>query len=89
MWSINRTKKSCQPTDHLPQLTLHYRDSMMQVLPQLTKVIVILLGQLFGTQLVHLRHLLCQSLGGFKSFGVQNHFSNESVKYCKKTLDIG
>ena len=42
------------------------------------KVVVILLRQLLGGELVHLRHLLGQVLGGLETLRVQDHLSDQT-----------
>lgn len=42
------------------------------------KVVMVLLGELFRAQLVHLGHLLGQVLGGLETLGVQDHLSDET-----------
>lgn len=48
-----------------------------------TKVIMILLRELFTAQSVHLDHLTSKVFRRFKAFRVQNHFSNQGCKEKK------
>ena len=53
-----------------------------------SKVIVVLLRQLFRAQFVHLNHLTGKILAGFKSLRVQDNFSNKAYSQYMVLLDI-